>query len=297
MKTAKLINFTVPALLALIGWLGTAGPARASVYWGATASGTARQFEITCGTCPNPVTTLSSLSDGGFGIESAKVDFSDPGLVAYLAAASLGGANSLPSLGALATANIGTGAPSTFFYAGSAVARGTQLYTYMGGTPAAYTLDYTIDGRIAGGILTQIFGGFTVFGAGYNPNQEGQPVLGFSFDSANGDATDKLVHLTGSVTFNVNPGEIFYVQATLSAFADSRSQQLFASADASHTLTMSFSQGNTSLLVPAAAGPAADAPEPGGALLPGIGLVLVVAACRGLRRPFKIRTRFRRERS
>ena len=63
---------------------------------------------------------------------------------------------------------------------------------------------------MAGGILTEIAGGFAVFGSGFNPNQEVQPVLGFSFDHANGDGTEKPVHLTGSVTFSVNPGDIFF---------------------------------------------------------------------------------------
>jgi hypothetical protein len=67
----------------------------------------------------------------------------------------------------------------------------TQQYIYIGATPTDYTIQYDIDGHIVGGILTEIAGGFTVFGPGFNPNQEIQPVPGFSFDHVNGDAIQK----------------------------------------------------------------------------------------------------------
>jgi hypothetical protein len=98
-------------------------------------------------------------------------------------------------------------------------------------------------------------------------------VLGFSFDHVNGDGTEKPVHLTGNATFAVKPGDVVFVQATLDAFVDARSQQLFASVDAAHTLAMSFTQGDASLLIPAATTTASgpDVPEPATLLLAGIG--------------------------
>jgi hypothetical protein len=87
-------------------------------------SGDARQFEITCSTCPNPVTTLSTLSDGGFGELNAGVEFFGS-QVSYSATAILTGLNSLPHLGAESLANISVVPPSTFFFAASAIARGT----------------------------------------------------------------------------------------------------------------------------------------------------------------------------
>ena len=257
----------------LVGFIGgpVARPSHAATLWSTNANGTAKQFELTCGTCPNPGTVLSNLTDGGFANTSAAVEFSQADLVSYSANAVFTGPNSLPHLGASALGNIAVVAPSTFFYSASAEARATQMYTYMGGTPADYTIEYDIDGMMTGGILTELSGGFTVFGAGFNPGQEIQPVLGFSFDHVNGDGTEKPVHLTGNVTFPVNPGDIVFVQATLDAFVDSRSQQLFASADASHTLAMSFTQGDASLLIPAATTAASDVPEPASTFLAGIG--------------------------
>jgi len=268
------------ALQAFIGCLVMAGAVEATPFWGTTASGIAREFEITCGTCPNPVTVLSNLSDGGFANSSANVTFSNPGLVSYFGTAVLTGPNSLPHLGALAAGNVVTVAPSTFFYAASAEARATQMYTYTGSTATDYTIEYNIDGAINGGNLTEIAGGFTVFGSGFNPGQEVQPVLGFSFDHQNGDGTEKPVHLSGNVTFAVNPGDIFFVQATLEAIADARSQSLPASADASHTLGMSFIQGDTSLLIPAATTPDSSVPEPASLFPTAIGVAVLVIAKR-----------------
>jgi hypothetical protein len=272
-------------LFGLIGGLGAVGPLRAdTIFWSTFASGNARQFEITCSTCPNPVTTLSSLSDGGFGNRLASVEFANGDLVSYSAIAAFRGPNSLPRLGAVAIANISVVpspiSPSTFFHAASAAARATQQYLYTGATPMDYKLQYDIDGHITGGVLTEIAGGFTVFGSGFNPNREVNPTLGSSFDHVNGDGTEKPVHLSGSVTFSVNPGDDFFVQSTLDTFADSRSQQLFASADAFHTLDMSFTQGDTSLLVPAATTPFSSVPEPASAVLSLMGVAGIVIAAR-----------------
>jgi len=108
-------------------------------------------------------------------------------------------------------------------------------------------------------------------------------VLGFSFDHVNGDGTEteRQVHFTGEVTFTVNPGDNIFVQTTLDAFADSRSQQLVALADAFHTLDMSFTQGDPSLLIPAATTPVSGVPEPATTFLTGIGVAgMVIAAYR-----------------
>ncbi|HEY7391075.1 MAG TPA: PEP-CTERM sorting domain-containing protein [Bryobacteraceae bacterium] len=274
-------------LLGSIAGLGMVIPLKAdTVFWGATASGNAKQFEITCGTCPNPVTTLSSQSDGGLGSKLAAVEFANGELVSYDAISAFTGPNALPHLGVQVSADITTVAPNTFFYAASSTARATQEYDYTGTSPMEYTLDYKVNGRIGGGILTELAGGFTVFGSGFNPTHEINPVLGLSFDHVNGDGTERSVHFVGEVTFTVNPGDNIFVQTTLDAFADSRSQQLPAVADAFHTLDMSFTQGDPSLLIPAATTPVSAVPEPATTLLTGIGIAaLVIAARRRRLRP------------
>lgn len=262
-------------LLGLIGVTVGVTHLQASTFWGAEASGIARQFEITCGTCPNPVTELSNLSDGGFGQPLAAVEFGTD-KVDYDAIAIFNGPNALPHLRAQSSAGIKVepATPSTFFFSAGSTARSTQQFTYTGAKPSNYTLEYTVNGDVAGGLLTEIAGGFTVFGSGFNPNQEVNPTLGFVFDHVNGDGGGKQVHFTGDVTFTVKPGDDFFVQATLDTFVDSRSQQLAAFANAFHTFDMSFTQGDTSLLIPAA--PAtSDVPEPVTTTLFGIGLAAV----------------------
>jgi hypothetical protein len=233
-----------------------------TVLWGATASGDARQFEITCSTCPNPVTVFSSQNEGGLGRRLAAVEFANGEFVSYDAISAFTGPDFLPHLGVLVSADINVVAPSTFFYAASATARATQEYVYTGAAPMDYTLQYDVNGHIAGGVLTELAGGFTVFGGDFNPNREVNTVLGFDFGHVNGDGTERQVHFLGDVTFTLNPGDAIFVQTTLDAFADSRSQELVAFADAFHTLDMSFIQGDPSLLTPAATPPVSAVPEP-----------------------------------
>ncbi|HEY7302756.1 MAG TPA: PEP-CTERM sorting domain-containing protein [Bryobacteraceae bacterium] len=273
-------------LFGLLASMAGVTPLQASsVFWGAEASGNARQFEITCGTCPNPITDFGTQKDGGFGQPLGAVEFGTAD-VSYDAISIFNGPNALPHLRAQSSAGIKVepATPSTFFFAAGSTARSTQQFTYKGTKPSKYTLEYTVNGQVSGGILAEIAGGFTVFGHGFNPNQEVNPTLGFVFDHVNGDGSERQVHFTGEVTFTVNPGDDFFVQATLDTFVDSRSQQLAADADASHTFDMSFTQGDASLLIPAA--PAtSDVPEPVTTTLFGIGLAGVGLAMRRRGRP------------
>jgi hypothetical protein len=61
------ISFAARGMCAatLTGSLLAPAVAHADVILGAETSGTARRFAVTCSTCPNPVTTISSQHDGG----------------------------------------------------------------------------------------------------------------------------------------------------------------------------------------------------------------------------------------
>lgn len=135
-------------LLALIGTLPTLGLLQADTFWGTEASGNARQFEITCSTCPNPVTEFGTQSDGGLGARLAAVEFSFGSDVTYQAEAIFNGTEFLPHLSILASGDIKVVAPSTFFYSASSVARATQEYTYTGRTASDYTLEYNLNGQV-----------------------------------------------------------------------------------------------------------------------------------------------------
>ncbi len=117
----KIINsyFVQALLLVSIGGLLTPYLLQADTFWGAEASGSARQFEITCGTCPNPITNLGSQGDGGFGARLAAVEFSSGTDVTYHPEAIFRGTEFLPHLAILASGDIKVQAPSTFFYSAS----------------------------------------------------------------------------------------------------------------------------------------------------------------------------------
>jgi hypothetical protein len=149
--TRTFIGKTIIFLLAFIGSLSGTDLLQASVFWGAEASGSGRQFEITCGTCPNTVTNFGTQSDGGFGAPLAVVEFSSGVDVSYLGEAVFRGTDFLPRLAVQANGNIKIEAPSTFFYSASSTARATQEYTYIGTTSSNYTLEYNLDGTFPAG--------------------------------------------------------------------------------------------------------------------------------------------------
>src|SRR5262249_29681041 len=121
----SLKTISLNILLASIAGAGMGSPLLADTFFSAEAAGGAKQFEILCDTCSNPVTTLSRQTDGGFGNLSAHVEFANGTLASYEAISVLTGQRSLPHLGAIVTAGIVAALP-TFFYEADAEARATQ---------------------------------------------------------------------------------------------------------------------------------------------------------------------------
>jgi hypothetical protein len=155
-----------------------------------------------------------------------------------------------------------------------------QAYDYTGSAAATYTIDFAITGDFFlaasdPASLMQIYGGLTVFGPGFDPLSEIKPILDFEY--VGDEPTDPGAtpfSLAGSVSFDVNPGDNFYVWANLLASADS-SHEIMGYVDAMNTLSMQFTSGDTSLLTARTPAPATVVPEPGTWLLTLSGLALL----------------------
>jgi hypothetical protein len=261
-----------PALL-LASLLLAVQPAAA--YTAASAYATANEYSLLCSTCSIDFQILGTVEDGGPGATSADAGLAGEGY-AGIAHASFTGPYALPELSAYALAEVLSPFPTdlrTYFYEAFGSASAMQQYTYGGSVPETYTITYTIDGDFFmtfddDASLFSVYGGITVYSYPYEPFGEIHPNYGYDYqgDHAEVAGTDPFL-LTGSVTFTVQPGDIFYVYASLYAAADS-SHQVEGSADAAHTLALEFTSGDASLLTPEAAA----VPEPGTLALVGLGL-------------------------
>jgi hypothetical protein len=254
--------------------------APAGALTSATAFATANEYSLLCSTCSIDFRQLGLVEDGGWGAPSAYANVTGSGHSA-IATSTFAGPNALPELGAFAYADIVIGDLRTYFYEAGSTATGFQQYTYGGAVPETYTITYEIDGvfvlaAMDAASLMSIYGGVTVYGSPYDPYAEVRPTLDYDYVGDQAElAGEDAFDLGGSVTFTVQPGDVFYVSATLFATADS-SHEIVGTVDAMHTLSLAFTSGDASLLTPEAAA----VPEPATAELVLLGLGFGGAAMR-----------------
>ena len=265
-----------PALLLLLTFLALASPAAA--YTSVTAYASANEYSLLCSTCSIDFEILGFVEDGGPGAPRADAELSGAGY-AGIAHAIFTGPDALPELSAYAFAEVippGGADLRTYFYEALGSASALQQYTYGGAAPETYTITYTLDGEFTltaadAASLMSVYGGVTVYASPYDPYAEVHPTHGYDYsgDHARLIGTHPFL-LTGSVTFTVQPGDVFYVAANLYATADS-SHQVTGATDALHTLALEFTSGDASLLT----AEAVAVPEPGTLALVGLGVGLV----------------------
>ncbi|MDH5396415.1 MAG: VPLPA-CTERM sorting domain-containing protein [Gammaproteobacteria bacterium] len=188
------------------------------------------------------------------------------------ASSALSGASYLPTLRVQTTANTGSGAWASAF--------GVQAYTYTGLDSSIFTLDYNLHGSV-GSNLTGAIGSSYLRGdiailVGSEAHLDWYPDIstlyyevGYGFDQAGMDSlfinNGVDVNTSGSLSFGLNPGDIFYVIAALGA------KSLDGYADSWNTFSMNFLD-DTDLV--AATAPAVSAvPVPAAAWLFGSALL------------------------
>lgn len=195
----------------------------------------------TASNCPSYCTTAGG---GDFQYDADGGEFSDLAFAEELsyaegrAQASLTGSTYLPELKVFTSADLAKGSGAT--------AMGVQGFTYNGAGSASITLDLNLHGSItnnpSGYAFNQITASIAVLigsDLGWYPDfgtlvfevssldQGGLEYLGLSGSGLNQTST-------GSITFNIDPGQDFYVVAELNANSNN------GIADAWNTLTMSF---------------------------------------------------------
>ena len=239
-----------------------------------TGSGTHNYLLGACSTCPlegerrndsrsDPTSATTTLD------ESLPFD--------WLASATLAASGYLPELKALAAAYDPTSPASTDFHlttTATASAQALQLFTYDGLADEEFTIEYTVDGEISG-TNASIGAGIGIFGENYVPRLEGEfQRTRITSHQQSIFAAGAFVR-TGSVTFSVQPGDIFYISSFLTANALWTDGDPDSIADASHTMTARFTAGDPTLLRVTTPGVPSTVPEPASLTL----LALAAAAC------------------
>jgi hypothetical protein len=264
---------------------------------GVFAEGSIRSRFLICTTCSPVADLLDEQEAGSFGNNGpAIVDGAGAGgtgTADYDARAIIFGPTFLPELRAEASANPGVGPHAGFsgngayFFTAAASAKADQYFTYIGLTPATYTISYSFAGQALGAHpeddpFVTVSGGLALFDDG--DKLGGELPLGHEVDFSQKtfDGASRAFVFGDDVSITVNPGNSFYVSSFLNATVTGDAQGI---ADAGHTLTASFTAGDTSLLTAELADsviPTPAVPEPSTwvLLIVGFGAVAGIASRR-----------------
>lgn len=305
----SLLTLATGALLALLPAVTHAQPMTQS---GARAVGLSNwgYFPCTDIACTPTGGPMGDEEVGGAGANSAFTSYFGraPGsegapFMQYLASAQLEGTLGLAQLKALAQSVSMTGTPEgytsqcCYYYDASATAETLQWYSFSGLQPETFTISYMIDAILQGvvdpqsGLDTrpnaQTSGGLSIWdGVVTNPELALELPLGTNLAMEqtflNGSMGDGLGFVTGggSVTFTLQPGSGFFMNAFLTSTVPQQMPGRIV-ADASNTMNTMFTAGNTSLLTPTLMGvQMAVVPEPSTYALMSAGLALIALAAR-----------------
>ena len=247
-------NFLQLALIVsgAVAHLASADPLSAP---GILVTGDGSQHFKQCSTCPDEPVVDSDVK-GGNNVGSAETTGAANNSFSWLASGTLVGPNALPVLKARAEAqNPSIADPSLGIGTVSAVAtaQGLQLYHYSGTVAGTYTITFTVNGLLDGDDES-IDAGLSAFGSEFISKPDGgfpHPLLASARLSKTASTTNGSFVDDRSITFSVGANDDFFVSAFLIAdalFVDAHS--VTGAADASHTMTASFTAGDVSLLTP-----------------------------------------------
>lgn len=270
---------------------------------GAFADGSIISRFIICSTCDQPSDVLSNQKKGGLGNNGPAIvgDGVSIGTASadYGARAIIFGPTFLPELTAEASATPGIGphagfsADGAYFFTAASTAHADQYFTYIGRTPATYTIGYSFKGDAKAAdpndeIFVTISGDIALFD---DRNRSGEFPKGHQV--AEFQKTADATHtgpfdFEGEVSITVNRGDSFYLSTVLDATVTGDAEGF---ADASHTFTTSFIAGDTSLLaakLPDSVIPTSAIPEPSTWVLMIVGFG-AIAGLAGRRRAWPLR--------
>ena len=285
MSTITTLLLATVSLAATLTALLLAGPARAGAVVdpsGVSVTGHANgTFAIGCSTCghynlvlsgdPAPYVGGPGATDAAFAYSGVPLraasgvpdDYTLGGSVSMSATAALQGALATPFLGAYAEAvnvlayivvqpDVPIGID---YYGATATASSTQRYTWTGASATTITFNFVLNGAV-------LDSRSSLFGSGAFYGDDFEFALAFGSDSVEGvgfGGPPQAYSGGFAVTLLFQPGDSFFLRATLSAGVQGTYEIGTTFADASHTLYVSsVVGGDTSLLLPGLAA----VPEP-----------------------------------